>query len=425
MRARLDSLPMYVIVSFIAFLVFLPWIQVYFLGDDWMLLARNSGRPLPDQLILISDASNSRWYRPLSELSLAASWSLFKLDPVGHHVVSFSLQALNAVLVAALGQYLARDRRVGLLAGVSFAVMACHTEAVVWITARHEMLASALALLGLASYIKYRGSGQLIWWIGAILLYVSSLGFKETTLALPLLMTLYDLIFIFPVQVGSQPRRADVGQWIPLVPPIVVGIVYLLFRLQVGGGYNLPFNVLSLLKNPVYYLLMETVALPDSTLFLSRFPLATLPVMTLLTMACAVSVWLAGSRMKRDRVVWFGAVWMVSALAPVILIVAERTTYFSSVGWAWAIAATVILAWDAVTRDPLSPKRWAVVLVAAVLLGANLVTLIHRSYWWSQAAGISHDMVSQPAGSTRVRLRFWGSHPVCNLVAAGATGHTG
>ena len=146
----------YVTVAFAAFVVFLPWTQVYFLGDDWMLLARDSGQALPPQLTAISDASNSRWYRPLSELSLAWSWSLFGLNPVGYHLLNSALHAVMAVLVAVLGQRLARDWRVGLWAGLFYAVLGCHTEAVVWITARHEMLAAALALLGMISYITFR-----------------------------------------------------------------------------------------------------------------------------------------------------------------------------------------------------------------------------------------------------------------------------
>jgi len=385
----------YLVVALLAFVVFLPWVQSYFLGDDWMLLARNSGRALPDQLRLISNVSNSRWYRPLSELSLAWSWALFGLNPVGHHAVNFAIYALNVVLVTVLGQRLAHDRRVSLLAGLSFAVLSCHTEAVIWITARHEMLATTLALLSMISYIRFRDSGRRFWWLGAFLFYSASLGFKETILALPLFLALYDLIFVFPSPESNRLRRPNVSQLIPLLPPVAVGIAYLLFRLQVGGGYNVSFNVLALLKNLIYYLLMEIVALPVSTHSLSRFSVLTLPVIVSLAVACVLSVWLARDRIMRDRVVWFGVLWMISSLAPVILIVTERTTHFSSVGWAWAIAATVVLAWDATAQSRFSPERWLVVLVVVAILGANLAALVHRSYWWNRIACISRDVVSQ------------------------------
>jgi hypothetical protein len=83
------------------------------------------------------------------------------------------------------------------------------------------------------------------------------------------------------------------------------------------------------------------------------------------------------------------------ALAPVILIVAERTTLFSSVGWAWTIAAIVVLAWDSVAPGRLMLERGLLVLAIAGLLGANWVALTHRSYWWSQAADVSRGLFFQ------------------------------
>jgi len=390
-QANFTSSFVYLLVASVAFLVFLPWGQGYFLGDDWMLYARNSGRPLPDQLQMISDASCSSQYRPLSELSLGWIWSLFGFNPVGHHIVSFAIHALDSVLVAGLGQRLARDRRVGLWAGLSFAVLGCHTEAVVWMTARHEMLAAAFALLGMISYIVFKDGGKRIWWIGAFLFYVVSLGFKETTLALPILLCFYDLIFVMPE--STVQWRSSLGRLIPLLPPLVVGTTYALYRIEVGGAYDLPFTLLGPPKNLIYYLLMETVALPASMDFLPRFPLATLPVIALLAVMCALSVWLAKDRIMRNRVVWFGALWMVVALAPVIRMVAERTTYFSSVGWALAIAAIVTITWDAGTHN--NVKRWLIVLVVVTILGANLVALTHRGYWRDQAADVSYDMFSR------------------------------
>lgn len=391
-RSDSPSWLVYVLVAVIAFAVFLPWARGYFLGDDWMLFARNSEWTLPDELRRMSDVSNSSKYRPLSELTLGLTWSVFAFNMVGHHLVNFALHALNAVLVGVLAQRLAHDRRVSLLAGLSFAVLGCHTEAVVWMTARHEMLVTACALLSMISYIKFRESHRWIWWACAFLAYVVSFGFKENALTLPLLLVFYDFMFTFPSQRPGQRWLPSARQLAPLALPIAVGIAYLLFRLQVGGGYNVPFSALALPKNLIYYLLMETVALPASTKFLSRFPYVTLPVIVTLAIACAVCAWFAGARIVGDRVVWFGTLWMVFALAPVILIVAERTTYLSSVGWALAISSAIVLMWDAASERGAFPIRWLAVLVVVLILVANFVTLSHRSYWWNRAADISYDM---------------------------------
>jgi len=381
---------LYVWVAVVAFSVFLPWWQGYFLGDDWMLLARNSGRALPPLLRSISDASNSSGYRPLTELSLAWSWLLFDLNPAGHHILNLALYALNAVLVAALGRRLAGDWRVGLWAGIVFAVLGCHTEPVVWMTARHEILAALCALFSLSAYIRFRDTGRRAWWVGALLFYILSLGFKETTLLLPLFLIAYDWLFVFP------PRRGSVtlGQWLPWLPIAALGVAYVLFRLWVGGGYNVPFSALALPKNFVYYLLMEVVALPASTSFLSRFPWVTLPVIVSLAAVCLTMMWLARERLMRHRLFRFGAVWMAVALAPVILIVAERAAYFSSIGWAWVMSVVIVLAWETAARLRFAARR-VVVLAVAIMLGANLVTQVHRAGSWNRASDISRDVFAQ------------------------------
>jgi len=357
-----------------------------------MLYARNSGPSLPDRLQAISDASNSARYRPLSEMSLAWLWSLFGFNPVGHHVVNLVLHAINAVLVAVLGHRLTRDRRVSLLAGLVFAVLGCHTEAVVWMTARHELIAAALALLSVLSYIQFRRDGRLVWWTGALVLYAVSFGFKETALALPLFLIFYDVIFTWSVQ-GRIPRLTR-RQLAPVLFLAVVGGGYTLFRLIVGGGYSVSVTLLGPPKNLVYYLLMESAALPVSTRFISRFPLATWPVIVSLVGVWLLVIGLTRGRIWRDRLFWFGVCWTVFALAPVILIVTERTTYFSSIGWALTAAALILLAWDTVSHKR-AFRRWLVALATTVILSANLVTLTHRAFWWNQAAGVSYAMFSQ------------------------------
>ena len=54
----------------------------------------------------------------------------------------------------------------------------------------------------------------------------------------------------------------------------------------------------------------------------------------------------------------------------------------------------LVLAWDA-TSGPVSARRWLSALAIAAILGANLVTLTHRSYWWNHASEVSRNAFSQ------------------------------
>ena len=86
---------------------------------------------------------------------------------------------------------------------------------------------------------------------------------------------------------------------------------------------------------------------------------------------------------------------MVLGLGPVILMVAERTTYFSSVGWAWALAAILTPAWKLTSEGGLWRRRWVATALVAAVLAANLVGLVHRSYWWERVANVSRDLSSR------------------------------
>ena len=256
----------YLAVVLVALAVFLPWIDGYFLSDDWRLLARNSqitGDHIARTFLTLQEG---RWYRPLYELSIAGSWKLFGLAPAGHHLVGFILHAVNAALVAVIGTHLARDRRVGIMAGISFAVLAPHADAVLWIAGRNELLAALFSLSSLAAYIKFRDSGNPILWVMALLSYTAALMAKETALLLPLFFGIYDLIFFFPRQ---QPHvlHIKIRHMIPAVSIAFVGLLYLLIRLQTGVGYDIEVNLLLLPKNLIYYLLMMSVALPVSISF--------------------------------------------------------------------------------------------------------------------------------------------------------------
>jgi hypothetical protein len=384
-------------MGLIALVVFLPWVNGYFMGDDWMLFARNSGRALPDELRMLSDTSNSRFYRPLYDGSLVWAWQVFGWDTVAHQVVNFLLHALNTVLVTVLTRRMSGRWFVALVAGLVFATLGCHTEPVVWITARHEMIVTALALGCTLSYVKFRANGGWLYGAAAVALYVTSIGFKETALAVPLALACYDLLFTLPRR-GRPPQwRLRLGEWIPLLVMLGIVIVYTLYRLQVGGGYPVRLSALTIPKNLVYYLLMELLALPASTDFIGHYPLVILSTMAVLGVVLLVLVWLARRQVGRERscVMWFGAAWMVIALAPVILIVAERTTYVSSVGMALMLGALAGLAWDDVALNGPRWRKGLVAVVVVALVGANLVVLMHRSASWRQTADVSRDLIAQ------------------------------
>ncbi|XP_034256998.1 protein O-mannosyl-transferase TMTC2-like [Thrips palmi] len=100
-------------------------------------------------------------YRPLSVLSLRANAYLAGgMRPYGFHLVNAQLHALCSYLVTRLSRRLlgglgGRGPGVWLTAGLLFAAHPVHCEAVAGIVGRADLLASALALLALLSFLQH------------------------------------------------------------------------------------------------------------------------------------------------------------------------------------------------------------------------------------------------------------------------------
>ncbi len=113
----------------------------------------------------------SNWH-PIAWISHAIDYALWGLNPIGHHLTSIVLHAINTALVVLLAARLLeasnklRDGRSGLLnarkvlipafaMGILFGIHPLHVESVVWTSERKDLLCAAFFLLSIMTYIKY------------------------------------------------------------------------------------------------------------------------------------------------------------------------------------------------------------------------------------------------------------------------------
>jgi len=93
-------------------------------------------------------------YRPVTLLSLALNHAVTGTRAAGYRAVNLVLHAAVSVAVYVLCMLLLRERRVALMAALLFAVHPVHTEAVVPIVGRSELLAAAAVTWGMVLYIQ-------------------------------------------------------------------------------------------------------------------------------------------------------------------------------------------------------------------------------------------------------------------------------
>ena len=115
----------------------------------------------------------SNWH-PLTWVSHALDYAIWGLNPLGHHLTSIILHAVNTFIVVLLimslmetlvgtkgiGKSVFSDERAvfitGGVAGLLFGLHPLHVESVAWIAERKDLLCALFFLLSMTWYVRYR-----------------------------------------------------------------------------------------------------------------------------------------------------------------------------------------------------------------------------------------------------------------------------
>ncbi len=161
-----------------AFIVFLPALGNDFINwDDNVYVYENTFvRSFNVDLFRAAflEFHSSNWH-PLTWLSHAIDYSLWGLNPLGHHLTNVILHALNTMLVVLLAVRLLEGMRIssscnspseqllsdrerivaGAATGVLFGIHPLRVESVAWIAERKDLLCAFFFLLSMMSYATY------------------------------------------------------------------------------------------------------------------------------------------------------------------------------------------------------------------------------------------------------------------------------
>lgn len=208
-----------VLPALAAFLVYLPALSLSFTSDDFFILDRiKTLGGLHDPLAYFRRLGFFEYYRPLAFVSHALDWSIWGQRAMGFHLTNVALHAIASLLVAVLGRRL-YGRRVALVAGLLFALHPASHEAVYWIAARFDLLATCFMLASLLWLLR---DGVASYWIGVVCFALALLS-KESALSLPVIAAAADVI-VKKRDWETTARR--------LVPLLLVVAAYAVVRAQ-------------------------------------------------------------------------------------------------------------------------------------------------------------------------------------------------
>jgi tetratricopeptide (TPR) repeat protein len=190
------------LIALASIAVYLPALTNGFVYDDHDLIEANpivtSGwRRLPDHFVTdywqLTRAPSS-YYRPVTTVSLLLDSEVWGLRPFGFHLTSILWHGACAVaLYLLVRRLLPSSPFVALASGLLFGLHPIHTQSVVWIAGRTDVLATAFLLAATIAYVDFRvrgGSARVLAFAVCLLLALLS---KETAGAGVVLLPLVEL----------------------------------------------------------------------------------------------------------------------------------------------------------------------------------------------------------------------------------------
>ncbi len=358
-------------------------------------------------------------YRPLRALTLALQWAIWGNNPLPFHVFNLLVHLANVWLVHRLLLRLAKRGDIAWVGAMLFGLHPMHTEVVVWIKNRSELLALCLSLLSILAYLEALQAEttrrRLGLAFGSAVSYVLALLSKEMAITIPAMILAHGVL----LHQGSK-RKA----FFFAIPVLVATLMYLYFKLALlmphgqQGPPPLPLDIqaLLILRTLGTYLWMLLVPLnlnADRTL-----PLDGLAAQwqTWASAAClALVLGLALLLLvRRKHVALYALMWIMVGLVPVSNVlyqhtrpIADQRLYLPSVGFALLVATGFHSLRQRLHLAAYKETGPLVVLMAAeIVMGLYAVRTYVRIGDWRDDITLIQDTLRRSPDSPRPHLQM-------------------
>jgi hypothetical protein len=307
---------------------YLPFLDGGRLTDDFVHLehARQSGRSLS----LFASADPFGFYRPLPQATYLLEQRAVGGLPAAARGLNLLLHLVILLSAFFAARMLLNESRAALLATIAFALTPkAPPIAVLWVSARADLLMSLFVFLALLAWIRWERSGGMRWFVLACACYILAFASKETAALLP-------LVLLF-VPSGRSPF--SLARVASVAPMVALGLGLLAVRIPVGA--LMPSS-----SDSHYDLISGFDRWIRST---RNYFGRALPSPLALVAAMAGAGWLDRRRTEPERqapatfalapLAMFAAVWFLAFLAPVMPIVARSELYLYLPGFGLCLLA--------------------------------------------------------------------------------------
>lgn len=387
------------VVSLAASLPYLSTLQAYYLGDDFGFIQHFADKPLSHFVELFWQPwAVGVWEKTLDEVRPLAA-ILYKLGsvastaPTGHHAINLALHAVSSLVAMALARVAGQvSWKAATFAGLLFAVLPAHAEAVAWITGRADLLLALTYGTSLLTFAWWRRRPSAQYYVASLVAYACALYSKQPAMTLPVILACHD----WRNGTSTGPRR-----WWPYLPYVVLTLLMLALRMFLfGQGVREDQLTVSRLYehvinqgNYLQSLLFGAVVVNKRRIVAVLLIFLTGSIAFLWYRYRFLTKW--GTASRRRAVLVFGPVWWLVTTAP--LAMADYTTirflYLPALGM---VVAAAVLIDDFFGRSESTRRAATAVGLFLLLFFAWRLRPAVRA--WTSTAGVSETVVRVVAG---------------------------
>ncbi|MFH0851748.1 MAG: tetratricopeptide repeat protein [Candidatus Peregrinibacteria bacterium] len=209
-------------ITVIVVLIALPFfafgrslLQGYAPIDDLFVVVRNLATrgPTWDHIRTAFTTFDPELYIPATLVSFQLNYLISGFYPWSYHLVNVLLHGMNAVLLFLILKKVTQAPRASLFTAALFAVHPINAEAVVWITARKDLLSTFFAFASTLAFLRQTRRGLLLGFV----LFLFALLAKVSAAPLPL---------VFPLLLTVQGKKWDRKTLLVVLPFLLLSVAF-------------------------------------------------------------------------------------------------------------------------------------------------------------------------------------------------------
>jgi protein O-mannosyl-transferase len=333
--------------------------------------------------ILTSMSTRYHQFQPVTFLSFWLEYSLWGLRPAPYFAVQLLLHLINVVLVYAFVRAVSGQELLALITALLFGIHPLQVDTLALIYERKKILSTAMALLAILQYIRWKESPNYFTYVTICLFFCLALLADEPWLVLPFVLVAVDYYLNEPFSWSSIFNKT---------PLIILSILIAGFTLKGQGsaGMTTPYHFGSFESQ------CELVVLIFTDFILSFFfplglatgytyspmELHSIRMLGAVALLAVLIALFAIAWKKKWRSICFGLVWFSVCIAPFSQIIpyqivrADHYMYYALIGLAILLASAVVSIFGKERR-----RKVAIPILGVITIVLGPVTLNHLQHY--------------------------------------------